>query len=114
MVKDREAWRAAVHGVAESWTELSNQTTTTFICSSSNPLFPCYFNAVYVCVLTRISPVRLFANPWTVAHQAPLFMILQARILEWVVMPSSRGSSRPRDQTHFSYVSYIGSQVLYH
>ena len=25
--------------------------------------------------------------------------ILQARILEWVAMPSSRGSSRPRDQT---------------
>ena len=25
--------------------------------------------------------------------------ILQARILEWVVMPSSRGSSPPRDQT---------------
>jgi hypothetical protein len=24
--------------------------------------------------------------------------ILQARMLEWVVMPSSRGSSRPRDQ----------------
>ena len=26
--------------------------------------------------------------------------ILQARILEWVAMPSSRGSSRPRDWTH--------------
>ena len=26
--------------------------------------------------------------------------ILQARILEWVDMPSSRGSSWPRDQTH--------------
>ena len=24
MVKDREAWRAAVHGVAKSWTQLSN------------------------------------------------------------------------------------------
>ena len=34
--------------------------------------------------------------------------ILQARILEWVAMPSSRRSSRPRDQTHISYVSYIG------
>ena len=26
--------------------------------------------------------------------------ILQVRILEWVVIPFSRGSSRPRDQTH--------------
>ena len=28
--------------------------------------------------------------------------ILQARILDWVAMPSSRGSSRRRDQTHVS------------
>ena len=40
--------------------------------------------------------------------------ILQARILEWVAMPSSRGSSRPRNQTHVSYISCIGRQVLYH
>ena len=32
--------------------------------------------------------------------------ILQARILEWVAMPSSRGSSPPRNRTHISYVSY--------
>ena len=31
--------------------------------------------------------------------------ILQARILEWVAVPSSRGSSLPRDQTHISYMS---------
>ena len=28
--------------------------------------------------------------------------ILQARILEWVAAPSSRGSSQPRDRTHVS------------
>ena len=28
IVKDREAWHAAVHGVAESRTQLSNLTTT--------------------------------------------------------------------------------------
>ena len=39
--------------------------------------------------------------------------IFQARILECVAMPSSRGSSRPRDQTCISYVSYIGRQILY-
>ena len=39
---------------------------------------------------------------------------VQARIPEWVAMPSSRGSSWPRDWTHVSYVSHTGSQVLYH
>ena len=33
--------------------------------------------------------------------------ILQARILEWVAIPFSRGSSRPRDWTHLSNVSCI-------
>ena len=64
---------------------------------------------------SRFSRVQLFVTPWTVARQAPLSMgILQARILEWVAMPSSRGSSRPRDQTHMSYISCIGRRVLYH
>ena len=40
--------------------------------------------------------------------------ILQARILEWVAMPSSRGSSWPRDWTGVSYVSCIVRQFLYH
>ena len=40
--------------------------------------------------------------------------ILQARILEWIAMPSSGGSSWPRDWTWVSYVSCIGRQVLYH
>ena len=31
--------------------------------------------------------------------------ILQARILEWVAMPSSRRSSPPRDQTQVSYIA---------
>ena len=38
--------------------------------------------------------------------------ILQARILERVAMPSTRGSSRPRDRAHISYVSCIGRWVL--
>ena len=41
------------------------------------------------CCVQLLSRVRLFATPWTVAHQAPLPMgILQARTLEWVDMPS--------------------------
>jgi len=38
--------------------------------------------------------------------QAPLSTgILQARILEWVTMPSSRGSSQPRDQAQVSCIA---------
>ena len=40
--------------------------------------------------------------------------ILQARILEWVAMPSSRGSSWPRDQTQVSCTACIGRWILYH
>ena len=38
MVKDREAWHAAVHGVARSWTQLSNQTTTQQAATKNNNL----------------------------------------------------------------------------
>ena len=40
--------------------------------------------------------------------------ILQARILEWVAMSSSRRSSRSRDRTCISYISCFGRQVVYH
>ena len=40
--------------------------------------------------------------------------IIPARILEWVVILSSGGSSWPRDWTHISCVSCIGRQILYH
>ena len=47
-----------------------------------------------------LSHALLFATPWTVACQPPLSMgFFRPRILEWVVRPSSRGSSRPRDWT---------------
>ena len=57
--------------------------------------------------------VQLLATPWTVAHQAPLSMGLpQARILEWVAIPFSRGSSWPRDGTQVSCIA--GRYLLYH
>ena len=68
------------------------------------------------CMLSCFSRVQIFATPWTVACQAPLSMgILQARILEWVAMPSSRGPSLPRDRTGvFLRLTCIGRWVLYH
>ena len=57
-----------------------------------------------VCLLSCFSRVWLFVTCWTVGCQAPPSTeILQARMMEWVAMPSSRGSSGPRDWTHISW-----------
>ena len=62
-----------------------------------------------LCAMLSSSVMSSSATPWTLAHQAPLSMaILQARILESVAMPSSRGSSQPRDQAHNFYVFCTG------
>ena len=50
--------------------------------------------SVFTCVMCLLSlnHVQLFATLWTVTCQVPLSVgIVQARILEWVAMPSSRG-----------------------
>ena len=39
--------------------------------------------------------------------------ILQARIVEWISMPFSRGSSWPRGQTLFSYIFCIGRWIFF-
>ena len=54
-----------------------------------------------------LSHVQLFATPWSVACQAPLSLgILQSGMPERVVaMPSSRGSSQPRDRTQDSCIA---------
>ena len=44
------------------------------------------------CLISQWRPT--LCDPWTVTYQAPLSVeILQEGILEWVAMPSSRGSS---------------------
>ena len=53
-----------------------------------------------------LSPVRLFATPWTVAYQAPPSMGF-SRQEYWSGLPFSfsRESSQPRDQTWVSRIS---------
>ena len=43
-------------------------------------------------ICCMFSHVRLVTTPWTVARQAPVRGISQARILEWVTITFSRGS----------------------
>ena len=70
---------------------------------------------VMCCAVLSRSVMFNSVTQWTVGCRDPLSMeILQAKILEWVAMPSSRGSSQLSDQIHMSYVSFIARQVLYH
>ena len=48
---------------------------------------------------------RLFVIPWTSSLPgSSLHGILQARVMEWVAVSFSRGSSRPRDRTRVSHI----------
>ena len=62
-------------------------------------------DCVCVCVLVAQSSLT-FCDP--INCSLPGFSahrILQARILEWVAIPFSRGSSRSRDQTQVSFIA---------
>ena len=54
-----------------------------------------------------LSHVQLFATLWTLGSLPgpSVYEILQARILEWVAIPFSRGSSQPRDQTQIFLIA---------
>ena len=72
----------------------------------------CVCVCVCACALSCSVLSDSLATPWTEACQAPLPMgIFQARILEWVSISFSRGSSPHRYGTH---LSCIERWVLYH
>ena len=58
-------------------------------------------------VVWSLSLVQLLYDPTDcIACQAPLSMAFpQARILEWIAIPFSRGSSQHRDQTPISHIA---------
>ena len=64
-------------------------------------------------VFSRFSHVHLSATLRTAAHQAPPPWDSSGKNMEWVAMPSSRGSSRLRDWACVSCFSCTGRQVLY-
>ena len=63
----------------------------------------CLFPTVYV-----LSHIRLFLTPWTGACKT-----LQARILEWVPVPFSRGSPRLRDRTRVCCISALAGNTVF-
>ena len=68
--------------------------------------FQCVCSVAQLC-LTRCNP-KDCSLPGSSVHG-----ILQARILEWVAISSSRGSGRLRDRMHISCVSCISSSEIH-
>ena len=109
---DRGAWQATAHGVARCWTRLKwlissrvyqivrlsgfgwGHLIQKFLVITSN--FSSYKTGVCSVVQLCLTLCDLidYSLPGSSVHG-----ISQARILEWVAICSSRGSSRPRDQT---------------
>ena len=136
MVKDREAWRATVHGVAKSQTWLSHWTTTTIIglairfirifvplTKNLNKLFgqpstsaKLDLDTVHNCVIKGFC--CLFKVKWklkslscirliaSIAYQAPLSVEF-SRQEYWSDYPFSRGSSWPRNRTRVSCMAGV-------
>ena len=135
MVKDREAWPSAVHGVAKRWTQLSGWTTATMTLrfvlihclgyrvnaqkllaismilyrkikqqqSQNTELYK--KNLLCVLILLAQSCLTL-CNPTDCSLPgSSIHGIFQARILEWVAVSFSMGSSQPRDWTQVSHIA---------
>ena len=89
-------------GDLNCWNEIEKECLCVCVCVC---MCMCVCVCVCACLVTQ-SCLTLQPHGLYVAHQTPLPTgILQARILEWVAMPSSRGSSQPRDQTQVSRIA---------
>ena len=66
------------------------------------------------CIRVKLLQLCLtFCNPMDCSLPgSSVHGILQARILEWIAMPSSRGSSQPRDWTCISHVSALAGSLF--
>ena len=107
---DRGAWQATVHEAAK-WCPILLQVGPAVATKQQHVL---HQNRYCMCAKSLQSCPTL-CDPVDCSPPGSCFHgILQARTLEWIAIPSSRGSSQPRDQTLVSYVSCIGRQVLYH
>ena len=96
IVKDREAQCAAVHGVAKSHTQFNNWKMTIFLIRERWTSFSLCKHVKVKVKVTQPSPTLCDPMDYT-AHG-----ILQARVLEWVAFPFSRGSSQSRDRIQVS------------
>ena len=65
LVTDREAWRAAVHGVTKSWTRWETELNLIFK-SFKSSLFPIYFSVIYL-----FFPLEVVSSHWASRNMYP-------------------------------------------
>ena len=91
--------------------QISHGTNWTYMSKS------CFFHSlrlvfVVIAIVQLLSCVWPFCNPVDCSQPGScVHGLSQARILEWVAISFSRGSSQSRDWT---FVSYIGRWIIYH
>ena len=83
---DRGAWQATVHRVTKSWTQLKLLSTHTYTAQGNSILFFIVCAKSFESYLSLCDPID-YSPPCFSDHG-----ILQARVLEWIAMPSRKGS----------------------
>ena len=78
-------------------------TVVCLLCEHLYNIYACVHAKLLQSYSTLCDPPMDCSPPGSSVHG-----ILQARILEWIAMPFSRGSSQPRNRTSISYVSCTG------
>ena len=90
-----------------------NASWTCIQCKAPKTMYmPCVYTHTHICCCLVAKSCLTLCDP---AHcslpGSSVHVISQARILEWVDISFSKGSSQPRDRTH---ISCTGRWILYH
>ena len=101
---------AKMHG---TWPEYSKRSAGRQMClllTHCDQVLICLSRSLCVCVCVCVCVLVALSCPTLRSHRLSpsrllIHGILQARILGWVAIPFSRGSSRPRDQTRVSRIA---------
>ena len=85
----------------------SERCPSVFLCQRKTEVW-FFFSSAYMCTCWV-----MFDSLWPCGQSSgsSVHWIFQARILEWVAISFSKGSSQPRDRTR---VSCVGRWILYH
>ena len=97
----------------KSWQHQMNFSIMTAVISSITSSNCCVLTACLRLHAKSLQSCLTLCNP--IDYRPPdssVHGILPARILEWVAVPFSRGSSQPRDRTCVSYVTCIAGRSL--